>query len=107
MAITQADEKEILYGCINGDNKCQETLYKLYADKMYALCDLSNEQLLGLYENRTVLNQDDVEYADYVWQLYCSDNPIRLENLSDYNDYKFDYLSDAIQEQCRLGIALF
>jgi len=67
------------------------------SDKMYALCDLSNEQLLGLYENRTVLNQDDVEYADYVWQLYCSDNPIRLENLSDYNDYKFDYLSDAIQ----------
>lgn len=66
-------------------------------DKMYSLCDLDNEQLLGLYENRTILKQDDIEYADYVWQLYCSDNPIRLENLSDYSAYQFDYLADAVQ----------
>jgi len=66
-------------------------------DKMYSLCDLDNEQILDLYENRTILKQDDIEYADYVWQLYCSDNPIRLENLSDYKDYQFDYLSDAVQ----------
>ncbi len=67
------------------------------SDKMYGLCELSNEQLLDLYENRTILKQDDIEYADYVWQLYCSDNPIRLENLSDFKEYQFDYLSDAVQ----------
>lgn len=66
------------------------------SDKLYGLTELSDEQLLGLYENRTILSQDDIEYADYVWQLYCSDNPIRLENLTDYKNYKFDYLSDAI-----------
>jgi len=66
-------------------------------DKMYSLCDLNNKQLLGLYENRTILTQDDIEYADYVWQLYCSDNPMRLENLSDHSDYQFDYLSDAVR----------
>lgn len=66
-------------------------------DKMYSLCDLDDEQLLNLYENRTILKQDDIEYADYVWQLYCSDNPIRLENLSDFNEYQFDYLSEAVQ----------
>lgn len=66
-------------------------------DKMYGLCELSDEQLLNLYENRTILAQDDIEYADYVWQLYCSDNPIRLENLSDFKEYQFDYLSDAVQ----------
>jgi len=66
------------------------------SDKLFGLNELSNEQLLGLYENRTILSQDDIEYADYVWQLYCSDNPMRLENLSDFKNYKFDYLSDAI-----------
>ncbi|MDT0607641.1 DUF1835 domain-containing protein [Croceitalea rosinachiae] len=65
-------------------------------DKLYALGELNDEQLLGLYENRIVLSQDDVEYADYVWQLYCSDNPIRLENLTDFENYQFDYLSDAV-----------
>jgi hypothetical protein len=65
-------------------------------DKMYGLCELSDEQLLNLFENRTVLKQGDIEYADYVWQLYCSDNPIRLENLTDLEEYQFDYLSDAI-----------
>lgn len=66
------------------------------SDKLYGLTELTNDQLLGLYENRTILSQDDIEYADYVWQLYCSDNPIRLENLSDFKNYKFDYLADAI-----------
>jgi hypothetical protein len=66
-------------------------------DKLYALGELSDEKLLSLYENRTVLSQDDIEYADYVWQLYCSDNPIRLENLTDYKNYQFEYLSDAMK----------
>lgn len=67
------------------------------SNTMYGLNELSNEQLLKLYENRTILTQDDIEYADYVWQLYCSDNPIRLENLTDYKNYQFDYLADAIK----------
>lgn len=67
------------------------------SDILYGLNDLNNEQLLNLYETRTILNQDDIEYADYVWQLYCSDNPIRLENLQDYNEFQFDYLSEAIK----------
>ena len=66
-------------------------------DKLYGLNELSDEQLLGLYENRTVLSQNDVEYADYVWQLYCSDNPIRLENLRDFDQFQFDYLSEAVK----------
>ncbi len=64
---------------------------------LYGLNDLSDERLLALYENRTILSQDDIEYADYVWQLYCSDNPMRLENLMDYDNFQFTYLSDAIK----------
>lgn len=66
-------------------------------DQLYGLNELNDEQLLGLYENRTVLSQNDVEYADYVWQLYCSDNPIRLENLRDFDQFQFDYLSEAVK----------
>ncbi len=67
------------------------------SNRMFGLNELDEEQLLKRYENRTILTQDDIEYADYVWQLYCSDNPIRLENLMDFKNYQFDYLSDAIK----------
>jgi len=66
------------------------------SSKLYCLNELSDEQLVKLYEKKQVLTQDDIEYADYVWQLYCSDNPIRLENLSDFKNYNFKYLQDAI-----------
>ncbi|MEM9650297.1 MAG: DUF1835 domain-containing protein [Bacteroidota bacterium] len=65
--------------------------------KLYGLSELSDERLLELYENRTVLSQDDIEFADYVWQLYCSDNPIRLENLIAHNNFQFEYLSEALR----------
>ncbi len=66
------------------------------SNTLYTLNELSNNQLLKLYENRVVLKQDDIEYADYIWQLYCSDNPMRLENIKDFQNYQFDYLADAI-----------
>jgi hypothetical protein len=67
------------------------------SEHLYSLNELNDEQLKTLYQNRKVLTQDDIEYADYVWQLYCSDNPMRLENLSDFKNYQFHYLDDAIK----------
>lgn len=61
------------------------------------LGELTDGQLRKLYTNRTLLTQDDIEYADYVWQLYCSDNPIRLENLKDFDSFQFSHLSGAIE----------
>jgi len=66
-------------------------------DKMYGLGEVSDEKLQELYDNRTELSMNDIEFADYVWQLYCSDNPIRLENLTDFKNNQYDYLSDAIK----------
>ncbi len=66
-------------------------------EKMFGLCDLDDEKLQNLFNKRVHLTQDDIEFADYVWQLYCSDNPIRLENMSDFENYHFDYLSSAIK----------
>ncbi len=71
------------------------------SNKMYALNELSDEQLLGLYQEKKELTQDDIEYADYVWQLYCSNNPMRLENLTDFKDYQFDYLGDALKSHLK------
>lgn len=65
--------------------------------RLVSLCDLNDEKLLEHFKNKMELTQDDIEYADYVWQLYCSDNPIRLENLSDYSEFQFNHLSGAIQ----------
>ena len=66
-------------------------------DRMRTLAELNDDQLRSLFENRVELSQDDMEYADYVWQLYCSDNPIRLENLSDYDQFRFPYLERTVQ----------
>ncbi len=41
--------------------------------------------LLTYYKSRIELNKDDIEYADYIWQLYCSDSPLRLENIHTFN----------------------
>lgn len=40
----------------------------------------TQKELRTSYQNRILFNQDDVEYADYIWQLYCSESPIQLEN---------------------------
>ncbi len=66
-------------------------------DTLYGLGDLNENQLYKLYNNKVLLTQDDIEYADYVWQLYCSDNPIRLQNLTDFPNYQFNYLSKALK----------
>lgn len=64
--------------------------------KSSPLHELSDEKLLEFYEKRIILKQNDIEYADYVWQLYCSESPIRLENVITSSNIQFDYLSDAL-----------
>ncbi len=70
-------------------------------NRLYGLGDLSDEQIKELYKTRVELSQDDIEFADYVWQLYCSDNPIRLEHLTDFEQYHFNYLGEALKTHLR------
>lgn len=74
--------------CTGGEGK---------TEKIYELKELADEQLLKYYKNRIILKQEDIAYADYVWQLYCGDNPIRLETLADIEDYQFNHLSEALK----------
>nr|WP_299345465.1 DUF1835 domain-containing protein [Allomuricauda sp.] len=66
-------------------------------DRLYGLNELSDEKLFSLYKNKVTLTQDDIEFADYVWQLYCSDNPMRLENIITHDSFQFNYLSEALK----------
>lgn len=66
-------------------------------DKKLGLCELNNEQIQQHFDNRVELSIDDIEYADYVWQLYCSDSPLRLDTVKQFNPaHKFLYLDDAL-----------
>ncbi|MDY0779292.1 DUF1835 domain-containing protein [Tenacibaculum sp. IB213877] len=66
--------------------------------KLKTLSEYTQKQLLNLYENRVELTQDDIEYADYIWQLYCSDSPLRLETVYKFNPMSpFIYLEEAIK----------
>jgi hypothetical protein len=66
--------------------------------KMYALPELNEKQIQNHFKNRIELSQDDIEYADYIWQLYCSDSPLRLETIYKFNtNSPFKYLATAIE----------
>ncbi len=65
---------------------------------MFAISELNEKQIQNHYKNRIELTQDDIEYADYIWQLYCSDSPLRLETIYRFNPMSpFQYLASAIE----------
>lgn len=68
------------------------------SEKLHGLSQLSEEQIHQHFNNRVELSQDDIEYADYIWQLYCSDSPLRLETVHKFNPMSpFTYLEDALK----------
>ncbi len=68
------------------------------SENLVDFTQLTKQQLNNLYKNRIELSKDDIEYADYIWQLYCSDSPLRLETVYKFNPSSpFIYLSDAIK----------
>jgi len=60
--------------------------------------NLDKVQIQKQFKQRQTLSLDDIEFADYVWQLYCSDSPLRLENIYKYPKYNqnFPFLFEAI-----------
>ena len=66
--------------------------------KKLGLTELNEQQLKTHFKNRIQLSLDDIEYADYIWQLYCSESPLRLESIYQLNPSKsFQYLFSAIE----------
>jgi hypothetical protein len=74
---------------------CSEKIQK--STKLHGVTELSEAQIREQYRHKIVLSIDDIEYADYVWQLYCSNNPIQLQNVHQYQPSKtFKYLTDGL-----------
>ncbi|QTD38186.1 DUF1835 domain-containing protein [Polaribacter batillariae] len=70
--------------------------------KMLAIPELSEKQIRQHYKDKIELSQDDIEYADYIWQLYCSDSPLRLEKIHLFNPMSpFKYLTKALEAHLR------
>ena len=66
--------------------------------KTKSISQLTDNQLQNLFTKRTTLSKDDIEYADYIWQLYCSDSPLRLETAYKLNtSTTFTHLEKAIK----------
>ncbi len=66
--------------------------------KLKSLVELTENQINNHYKKRITLTQDDIEYADYIWQLYCSDSPLRLETVYKFDPMSpFQYLASAIE----------
>lgn len=88
------DEKISLVSC--GDIKGSK--------KQVGFGELNHKQIQQHYKNRVELSKDDIAYADYIWQLYCSDSPLRLETV-----YKFDPMSPFIylQEAMKMHLKRF
>lgn len=64
------------------------------SEKLFGLSQLSEKQIKNHYQNKVELTLDDIEYADYVWQLYCSNNPIQLQNVYQFQPSStFKYLT--------------
>lgn len=67
------------------------------SDKLLGLSQLSEKQLKNEYKNKVELTLDDIEYADYIWQLYCSNTPSQLQNAYKFQqNTTFKYLADGL-----------
>ncbi|MCL7763095.1 DUF1835 domain-containing protein [Polaribacter sp. Z014] len=67
------------------------------SNKLKSFSELTKNQMQQHYKSRIDLSLDDIEYADYIWQLYCSDSPLRLETVYKFNPMSpFIHLADAL-----------
>ena len=69
--------------------------------QMIPLSQLNKRDLLKANKDKYLLCTDDIEYADFIWQLYCENNPIRLYNHASREREAFPYLKSAIHAHCK------
>lgn len=65
-------------------------------EKLTPLSQLSGKQLLNHYNNKILLVENDLEVANLMWELYCSNNPLLLKRQIKTNT-NFEYLSSCIR----------
>lgn len=67
------------------------------SEKLVGLSELNPAQIQEHYKKRIQLSQEDIEYGDYIWQLYCAKSPLRLQTIYQLKKpTAFQYLSTAL-----------
>lgn len=70
---------------------------KLEGEKEFQpLSQLDLKELQNHYENRILLNTEDIEVANLIWELYCSNDPMKLKPQIKIKT-NFEYLSSCIR----------
>ncbi|MDT0690175.1 DUF1835 domain-containing protein [Salegentibacter sp. F188] len=60
------------------------------------LTQLNAKQLYNHYQNKIPLTSDDLQTANFIWELYCSNNPLQLKaQIKKHSN--FEYLSSCIR----------
>jgi hypothetical protein len=65
-------------------------------EEMNPLSQLSGKHLKEHYKHRISLNEDDIQTAQLIWELYCSKNPKKLAS-EIKKTTNFEYLSSCIR----------
>lgn len=65
-------------------------------EELKPLSLLSNEQLKNHFDNWISLTTEDIEMANLIWELYCSNNPMQLKQQIKKTS-NFEYLSSSIR----------
>lgn len=60
------------------------------------LCHLSAKELKNHFQHSISLNNEDIEIACLIWELYCGDNPLKLKPQIKTKS-NFEYLSSCIR----------
>jgi hypothetical protein len=60
------------------------------------LTQLNAKQLYNHFQNKISLTSDDLQLANFIWELYCSNNPLQLKaQIKKHSN--FEYLSSCIR----------
>jgi len=65
-------------------------------DEFLPLSRLSEKHLMNHFKHKIELNEDDLEIAKLVWELYCGNDPMKLKNQIKKSS-NFEYLSSCIR----------
>lgn len=83
-------------------NKKKEPLYLVCSGRvpgekeLIGLSELSDKQLIKHYDKKIRLSEDDLDIADFIWQLYCGKDPSKLKP-EIRKSSNFKYLSSCIR----------
>ena len=67
-----------------------------HENKLFGLSELTDKQLRQHFEDKKLLTLDDLEFADYIWTLYCESDPKKIAGQIKKGS-SFEYLSISLR----------